>query len=121
MAPLRLLVGVLRSFRYIQPGALCPMDLNDAFGLDWSWNARGIYYRHQLSRRWHPETHQLWIPATSSEIYNSTKEQSRRKRAQRVVDHAQNNKNWEKSEFAWESDAWTDVFARLRKDSIVAW
>ncbi|KAK4041587.1 hypothetical protein C8A01DRAFT_45244 [Parachaetomium inaequale] len=44
----------------------------------------------------------------------------RRTRARRFVRHIVDNERWKKVEFAWEADAWTDVFGLMRDDPLLA-
>jgi hypothetical protein len=44
----------------------------------------------------------------------------RRMRAKVVARHAQDNSKLRRSEFAWDADAWRDVFGNLRDDDLIA-
>lgn len=79
-------------------------------------NARGIYYRHHYSPGWVTADHSLWLPSLDGIDWNDDIEESRRIRARSFLNHALNNEKWSKSEYAWEADAWTDVFSLMRND-----
>lgn len=79
-------------------------------------NAQGIYYRHHYSPGWVTADHNLWVPSLYGIDWNNDGEKSRRIRAQTFVKHALDNEKWNKSEYAWEADAWTDVFSLMRND-----
>lgn len=106
---------------YLAPGtAMTPSMLGD-LKEDWAWNARGVYYRHCYSPEWVTEGHRLWIPTLDEGAkWNDFGEESRRIRAQRLVKHALDNERWNKSEYAWEADAWSDVFGQMRDDPVIA-
>lgn len=112
----------LTDIRYLPPGQLLPPGEVQGNGPDWSWNARGVYYRHHLSHHWQLKDHPLWVPSIHAQKHaSSAKKEQLRRRARRVVKHAQHNEQWARSEYAWEADAWADVFGKLRDDPIVAW
>jgi hypothetical protein len=94
--------------------------LIDRFGADWGMNARGIYYRHYYSSGWVTADHSLWLPSLNGEDWNHRDEKSRRARAKIFLKHVLDNEKWNKSEYAWEADAWTDVFGLLRNDPLLA-
>lgn len=93
-----------------------PPSLIDRFGDDWGMNARGIYYRHHYSPGWVTADHSLWLPSLDGIDWNDDVEKSRRCRAKSFLKHALDNEKWNKSEYAWEADAWTDVFGPMRDD-----
>ncbi|KAI8413955.1 hypothetical protein FOFC_07246 [Fusarium oxysporum] len=47
-------------------------------------------------------------------------EEDRRVRARTMVKHILQNEKWAKSEYAWEADAWKDVFGMMRDDPVLA-
>jgi hypothetical protein len=47
-------------------------------------------------------------------------EEWRRTRARRFLKHTLDNERWKKAEYAWEADAWTDVFGLMRDDPLLA-
>ncbi|KAK2604093.1 hypothetical protein N8I77_007051 [Diaporthe amygdali] len=101
---------------YLIPGFFEPPNLIDRFGDDWRMNARGIYYRHHYSPGWVTADHSLWLPSLDGVDWNDEVEASRRIRAKSFLKHALDNEKWNKSEYAWEADAWTDVFSLMRND-----
>lgn len=90
--------------------------LVDRFRDDWGMNARGIYYRHYYSPGWVTADHSLWLPSLDGIDWNDDVEESRRTRAQLFLKHSLDNEKWNKSEYAWEADAWADVFSHMRND-----
>jgi hypothetical protein len=111
-------VDILDS--YLQPGLAWPPFNVERFGHDWSWNARGVYYRHYYSPHWVTADHDLWIPTTKDALFNSPAEHNRRERAKQLLQHTLDNERWNKSEYAWEADAWADVFGQMRNDPALA-
>ncbi|SPO07514.1 uncharacterized protein DNG_10208 [Cephalotrichum gorgonifer] len=108
------------AHQYLHPGVLMPPYLIDRFGSDWGLNARGIYYRHHYSPGWVTAGHSLWLPSLDQTDWEHPSEEPRRKRARVLVGHALDNERWRKSEYAWEADAWTDVFGLMRNDPALA-
>lgn len=90
------------------------------FGDDWAQNARGIYYRHHYSPGWVTADHSLWLPSFDGTDWDDPSEESRRARAKVFLKHALDNERWNKSEYAWEADAWKDVFGLMREDPALA-
>jgi len=37
-----------------------------------------------------------------------------------LLRHNLNNARWKKSEYAWEADAWNDVFGQMRNDPVIS-
>ncbi|KAH7371953.1 hypothetical protein BKA66DRAFT_443745 [Pyrenochaeta sp. MPI-SDFR-AT-0127] len=105
---------------YLQPGQACVTSLYEKFGRDWSWNARGVYYRQFHSPLWVTADHSLWIPTVDYSMFDDPMEEHRRTRAKKFLRHALDNERWNKSEYAWEADAWTDVFGQMRNDPALA-
>lgn len=52
--------------------------------------------------------------------WNDKSEGVRRFRAKVVASHARDNCELRRSEFAWDADAWRDVFGNLRDDGLIA-
>ncbi len=106
---------------YLEPGTpMTPSMLRD-HREDWVWNARGVYYRHFYSSEWVTEGRSLWVPTLDEGAnWNDPGEESRRIRAQRLVKHALDNERWNKSEYAWDADAWSDAFGQMRDDPVIA-
>ncbi|KAH8704608.1 hypothetical protein GQ44DRAFT_777887 [Phaeosphaeriaceae sp. PMI808] len=105
---------------FLNPGQAWPVFSHEIFHRDWSWNARGVYYRHYNSPRWVTGDHTLWVPTIDHGIFDHPHERSRRERARNFLGHALDNKRWVKSEYAWEADAWTDVLGQMRNDPTLA-
>lgn len=99
---------------------LMPPLVTERFGGDWGLNARGIYYRHYYSPGWVTAGHDLWLPSLDQIDWTDSSEDSRRSRAREFVKHVLDNERWNKSEYAWEADAWTDVFGHMRNDPALA-
>ncbi|KAK9641187.1 hypothetical protein HCH54_008939 [Aspergillus fumigatus] len=92
----------------------------EQFGADWGLNARGIYYRHFYSPGWVTSDHELWLPSLDGIDWNHFSESSRLSRAEAFLKHVLNNERWKKSEYAWEADAWSDVFGQMKNDPVLA-
>ncbi|KAI0399688.1 hypothetical protein F4802DRAFT_588444, partial [Xylaria palmicola] len=101
-------------------GRRWPPPMIESFGEDWGWNARGVYYRHYQSPEWVTGDHSLWIPSTADVDWKHPQEKGRRSRAQTMLKHIIANEKWTKGEYAWEADAWTDVFGQMRDDPAIA-
>ena len=85
-------------------------------GKDYALNAQGIYYHEQCDVNldvWKPN-----VPKDDDDV--SPEILDRQARARKLASHAKNNETWCKSEFAWEADAWSDVFGCMREDPSVA-
>lgn len=95
-------------------------SLLQRYGRDWGDNARGIYYRHHYSPEWVTADHSLWLPSFQEIEWDDAGEADRRLRAQSLLRHVLDNERWNKSEYAWEADAWTDVFGGMRNDPVLA-
>lgn len=105
---------------YLVPNMLAPPLMIERIGNDWGMNARGIYYRHYYSPGWVTAGHDLWLPSLDQIDWDHSSENSRRSRAKTFMNHALDNERWNKSEYAWEADAWTDVFGQMRCDPALA-
>ncbi|KAI9036707.1 ankyrin repeat domain-containing protein [Aspergillus affinis] len=105
---------------YLQPGFPADPGMIERFGPDWGLNARGIYYRQHFSQRWVTPDCNLWVPSLDGIDWAHSTESSRRARAKTFLGHVLNNEKWRKSEYAWEADAWADVFDQMRRDPVLA-
>lgn len=76
-----------------------------------------MYRRHYYSPHWATGDHTLWILTVEYGAFDHIPEQFRRARAKNSLRHVLDNKRWVKSEYAWEADAWTDVFGQMRSDA----
>ncbi|KJK63935.1 hypothetical protein P875_00064605 [Aspergillus parasiticus SU-1] len=105
---------------YLIPGELIPVSMRERVGPDWGLNARGIYYRHYFSSAYVTSGHNLWLPSLHDTHWSDRSEDGRRARAERFLKHTLDNERFKKSEYAWEADAWQDVFGLLREDPVLA-
>ena len=64
--------------------------------------------------------HDLWIPSLENQNWDDPAEDSRRERARTFLKHVLDNEGWGKSEYAWEADAWSDVFGQMRQDPLIS-
>jgi hypothetical protein len=83
-------------------------------------NARGIYYRHHYSPRLVTMGRKTWVPTLENTDWDEPGEIGRRERARVIAEHNLDNETWNKSEYAWEADAWSDVFGEMRNDPVLA-
>jgi hypothetical protein len=105
---------------YLIPRSPAPPGMIDRFRSDWSLNAQGIYYRHYYSPGWVTAGRTLWLPSLQDKDWDHHTEQDRRTRARAFLKHNLENETRHKSEYAWDADAWTDVFGKMRDDPLVA-
>lgn len=91
----------------------------DRFGPEYALNAQGIYYRDEFRPEWVTANRKVWVPSLQSIDWESSSEQSRRWRAEIVLQHNINNERRMRSEYAWEADAWSDVFGHIRDDDLL--
>ena len=117
---LRLDRWFVNSHLYLEPGAAMPPSVRDSYHHDWAWNARGVYYRYFYSPEWVTGDHSLWIPTFNEVDWDDRTEEMRRIRARTFLKHALRNEGWNRSEYAWEADAWTDVFGQMKNDPAIA-
>jgi hypothetical protein len=88
----------------------------DAYGKDYALNARGIYYRDFFLSRLVTVGREVWVPTVKRTNWDDPSEEERRQRARGFARHNLNNESRHKSEYAWEADAWADVFGTMRND-----
>ncbi|KAI9695513.1 MAG: hypothetical protein M1836_006430 [Candelina mexicana] len=110
---------------WFNPGENYPASMYTNFGKDWADNARGIYYSDDWSEavRSHATLlpgRNLFIPSFKQIDWESPHESNRRRRARMAMKHALDNSKWNKSEYAWEADAWRDIFGHIRNDPLLA-
>ena len=115
--------------REFNPRAQAMDSMYASHGPDWVLNARGIYYHDRFSV---PHTtvttpppsslvknRTLFIPTCKDLDWDDSGEVSRRARARVAARHAASHEVWNKSEYAWEADAWSDVFGKIRDDPLL--
>lgn len=83
-------------------------------------NARGIYYRGSFSEDLVVCTRKVWTPSLSKSDGQSPEILDHQTRARTLANHSKDNEKWCKSEYAWEADAWSDVFRPMRDDPCLA-
>jgi hypothetical protein len=86
----------------------------DNFGQDYALQAQGIYYHDDFSEDQVLASRKVWVPTLSMLDKATPDIMERRCRAKIFASHARNNETWCKSEYAWEADAWSDAFGRMR-------
>lgn len=89
-------------------------------GAEFALHSQGIYYRNQFSEDLVTCNRKIWIPSLSKDVGESRDTIARQFRAQVFALHSRNNETWCKSEYAWEADAWSDVFGHMRNDPCLA-
>ncbi|KAI9770996.1 MAG: hypothetical protein M1840_002700 [Geoglossum simile] len=102
--------------RFLEPGKKYPPSLIDHFGKDYALNAQGIYYYDFYSPKQVTIGRKIWIPTFRGVDWEEPSESHRRQRARALVKHNIDNETRKKSEYAWEADAWSDVFGDMRND-----
>lgn len=60
------------------------------------------------------------MPSIQDKNWDDADEEGRRVRARTMAKHILQNEKWAKSEYAWEADAWKDVFGLMRDDPVLA-
>lgn len=88
----------------------------DSYGKDYALNARGIYYFDHFRQELVTVNRKVWAPSFECIDWDDPSELDRRRRARIVMDHSKDNETRHKSEYAWEADAWADVFNEMRND-----
>ncbi|KAF2500436.1 hypothetical protein BU16DRAFT_602269 [Lophium mytilinum] len=87
-------------------------DLKDA-----AQKAQGVYYHDSCDPDSVIEGRKLFVPSLRRDGDNNV---DRTKRAEVLAKHMQDNERFTKSEYAWEADAWSDVFGKIRDDPHLA-
>jgi hypothetical protein len=88
----------------------------DSFGKEYASNARGIYYVNEFWQNLVTVGRKVWVPSFEDTDWDGPSELNRRKRARTMMEHNIDNETRHKSEYAWEADAWADVFSEMRND-----
>lgn len=83
-------------------------------------SALEIHYYDSFDESRVPEDRNLFVPLIEGVNWDDWKENYRRERALIVKKHMVNNETFHKSEYAWEADAWADIFGRMRSDNRLA-
>ncbi|OCK74965.1 hypothetical protein K432DRAFT_437750 [Lepidopterella palustris CBS 459.81] len=91
----------------------------DSYGKDYVLNAQGIFYHDSYSQALVTGNRKVWVPSLEDVDWEADSEIGRRGRAQTVAKHSKENERRHKSEYAWEADAWSDVFGTMRNDVYV--
>lgn len=99
-----------------------PPSMLNIFGKDYSLHSRGIYYREKFSSDDLIATNRkIWLPSLSqTDAWELPGIEKRSSRANIFAMHSRNNEEWCKSEYAWEADAWSDIFKPMRDDPCLA-
>lgn len=103
-------------YRPFNPELRYPPHLIDIYGKEYGLNAHGIYYHHYFKPEFVTLDRKVWIPTLEAMNWEDSNECDRRRRARILLKHNINNETRHKSEFAWEADAWADVFNEMRND-----
>jgi hypothetical protein len=88
----------------------------DNYRKDYAINARGIYYIDVFRQHFVTMDRKVWVPSLQDIDWGDPSEMDRRIRARNVMEHSIDNGTRHKSEYAWEADAWADVFNQMRND-----
>jgi hypothetical protein len=95
-------------------------DMLSSWGKEYAMQAQGIYYREHFSEDLVVSNRKIWIPTLPESDEETPEILERLSRAQIFALHAKDNETWCKSEYAWEADAWSDVFGSMREDHCLA-
>jgi len=93
-----------------------PPNMIDHFGKEYALNAQGIYYYDFYLPKLVTSGRKIWVPTFKGVNWKEPGEAHRRQRARVLVKHNIDNETRKKSEYAWEADAWSDVFGNMRND-----
>lgn len=96
-----------------------PPSMIDSYGKEYALNARGIYYFNNFQPNLVTVGRKVWVPSFEDVDWEDPSERHRRKRARIIMEHNINNETRHKSEYAWEADAWADVFNGMRNDPCI--
>ncbi|KAH0534170.1 hypothetical protein FGG08_007239 [Glutinoglossum americanum] len=102
--------------RFFDPEMSYPPSMIDRFGKDYALNAQGIYYYDFYLPELVTCDRKVWVPTFKGIDWEEPGEAYRRQRAQVLAKHNIDNETRKKSEYAWEADAWSDVFSDMRND-----
>lgn len=105
---------------YLKPKTYYPPSIINNYGKDMAQNAQGIYYYNSFEEERVPANRDIFIPSFENIDWDGQTEARRRKRARIVEEHMVNNETFHKSEYAWEADAWSDIFGVMRDDNRLA-
>ena len=126
----------LIKYSWLNPRTKYPSAHLRRFGDDFADNARGIYYADGLKAA--DKSHLLddlssteafdyvhrrvlkyrntFIPSFDNLDWNDPRQKARRKQAVTASSNAISNGLWNRSEFAWDADARSDIFGPFRND-----
>jgi hypothetical protein len=112
---------MLSRSRDFDPQMHYPPSVLYLHGADYELQAQGIYYRQDYSEDLVLCDRKVWTPSLPEEEEQETPEMvDQQTRARIFAEHSKNNEKWCKSEYAWEADAWSDVFRPMRDDPCLA-
>lgn len=80
------------------------------------FHAQGIYYKNSFSPRRVTGTREVWVPSLDGDDWGTQSRVTLRARARTLAERSRRNESWNKSEYAWEADAWSCVFEDMRND-----
>jgi hypothetical protein len=107
--------------RDFDPKMCYPPWIISNYGEDYKLNCRGIYYRREFSTDNVLANRKVWIPSLPATTLKNTPENHERlSRARIFAESSRNNESWCKSEYAWEADAWSQAFGKMREDHCLA-
>jgi hypothetical protein len=103
--------------RDFDPKMTYPPSMISNCSQDYILNCRGIYYRDCFSTGNVLANRKVWIPSLPpTTLKNTPENRERLSRAKVFAAQSRNNESWCKSEYAWEADAWSQVFGKMRDD-----
>ena len=98
-----------------------PPSMISNWGPDYMLHCRGIYYRDRHFSHDVLATRKVWVPKLPQHVLDDTAENRELlSRAHALAARSRNNESWCKSEYAWEADAWSHVFGKMREDPCLA-
>ncbi|PVH83821.1 hypothetical protein DL98DRAFT_454426 [Cadophora sp. DSE1049] len=108
---------LILATRHITPGVNYPPKIVNELGKDIAQSSQGIYYYDSFHPTRVPDNRNVFVPSIEGVNWEGSEEDGRRERALAVERHMINNETFHKSEYAWEADAWADIFGHIRDDN----